>query len=135
MSQKTKVTLTLDSDLVRMAKLNYPNFSGRVNDLLHIDLHAEDEEATLMKEIAKLNDTLEIKKDKLCNVRKKKALLEGDEDSIMSVLSWAMTVYERRGVLGLNVLQKECKNRNVNFDTVKQMLEKEDVAFVNFDGW
>ena len=43
---------------------------------MSIDLHATDEEATLMKEIAKLNDELEIKKDKLCNVRKKKAAVE-----------------------------------------------------------
>ena len=73
MAGKTKVTLTLDQDLVDLAKLQYPNFSGRVNDLLSIDLHGEDEESQLMKEIAKLSDTLEIQKDKLCNVRKKKA--------------------------------------------------------------
>jgi hypothetical protein len=135
MAGKTKVTLTLDQDLVDLAKLQYPNFSGRVNDLLSIDLHGEDEESQLMKEIAKLSDTLEIKKDKLCNVRKKKALVQGSDSAIDSVLSWANVIYQRRGVIGLNILKRECKNRDVSFDNVKNILEKEGVAFVNYDGW
>lgn len=132
MSNKTKVTVTLDTDLVDLAKLSYPNFSGRINELLSIDLHATDEEATLMKEIANLNDELEIKKDKLCNVRKKKAAVEGDESNIKSVLEWATEVYERKGVLGLNLLERECKKKKVSFSNVKNILEQEEVAFVNF---
>ncbi len=132
MSNKTKVTLTLDTDLVDLARICYPNFSGRINELLSIDLHATDEEATLMKEIAKLNDELEIKKDKLCNVRKKKAAVEGDESNIQNVLEWAIDVYERKGVLGLNLLERECKKKKVSFMNVKTILEKEEVAFVNF---
>ena len=131
-NNKTKVTITLDTDLVDLAKISYPNFSGRINELLSIDLHATDEEATLMKEIANLNDELEIKKDKLCNVRKKKAATEGEDSSIQSVLAWATEVYERKGVLGLNLLERECKKKKVSFTHVKTILEQEDVAFINF---
>ena len=96
MSNKTKVTLTLDTDLVDLAKISYPNFSGRMNELLSIDLHAETEESKLMKEIAKLHDELEIKEDKLCDIRKKRSALEGDASNIKEVLSWARNIYERK---------------------------------------
>ena len=131
-SNKTKVTLTLDTDLVDLAKLMYPNFSGRVNELVSIDLHAETEESKLMKEIAKLSDELEIKQDKLCDIRKKRIALEGEASTIKEVLSWARGIYERKGVLGLNILERECKKKKVSFSKIKDILEQEDVAFVNF---
>lgn len=132
MSNKTKVTLTLDTDLVDLAKISYPNFSGRMNELLSIDLHAETEESKLMKEIAKLSDELEIKQDKLCDIRKKRTSLEGDASNIKEVLEWARSIYERKGVLGLNMLERECKKKKVSFSKVMNILEQEDVAFVNF---
>lgn len=131
-SNKTKVTLTLDTDLVDLAKLSYPNFSGRMNELLSIDLHAETEESKLMKEIAKLHDELEIKEDKLCDIRKKRSTLEGEASNIKGVLSWARGIYERKGVIGLNLLERECKKKKVSFSKIKDILEQEDVAFVNF---
>lgn len=131
-SNKTKVTVTLDTDLVDLAKITYPNFSGRLNQLLSIDLHAENEESKLMKEIALLQDELEIKEDKLCDLRKKRAAVEGEASTIKEVLVWARGVYERNGVLGLNMLERECKKKKVSFSKVKDVLEQEDVAFVNF---
>ena len=132
MTNKVKVTLTLDTDLVDLARLQYPNFSGRVNELLSIDLHAETEESQLMKEIASLSDELEIKQDKLCDIRRKRALAEGDASSIQLVLAWAREIYERKGVLGLNILERECNKRKVSFVNIRNILEQEDVAFVNY---
>ncbi|MBE6505616.1 MAG: kinase/pyrophosphorylase [Methanobrevibacter millerae] len=132
MSNKTKVTLTLDTDLVDLAKISYPNFSGRMNELLSIDLHAETEESKLMKEIAKLHDELEIKEDKLCDIRKKRSALEGEASNIKEVLSWARNIYERKGVIGLNMLERECKKQKVSFSKIRDILEQEDVAFVNY---
>lgn len=132
MSNKTKVTVTLDTDLVDLAKISYPNFSGRLNELLSIDLHAETEESKLMKEIAKLHDELEIKEDKLCDIRKKRSTLEGEASNIKEVLSWARNINERKGVLGLNMLERECKKKKVSFSKIKNILEQEDVAFVNY---
>ena len=65
MSNKTKVSLSIDTDLLRLAKSKYPNLSARVNQLLSIDLHAEDEESLLMKDIASLQDELELKMEKM----------------------------------------------------------------------
>lgn len=132
MPEKVKVTVTLDQDLVDLGKVKYKNFSGRVNDLLSIDLNGTDEEAALLQEISKLNEELKIKKDKLCKVRKREALLKGSDEGINNVLEWARDVYSRNGVIGLNMLEKECKSKKVSFDNVKEILEREDVAFVNF---
>ena len=107
MTNKTKVTVTLDTDLVDLARITYPNFSGRLNQLLSIDLHAENEESKLMKEIALLQDELEIKEDKLCDLRKKRFTLEGEASTIKGVLVWARGVYERKGVIGLNMLERQ----------------------------
>lgn len=132
MSNKTKVSLSLDTDLLRLAKIKYPNLSARVNQLLSIDLYAEDEEAVLMKEIASLQDELEVKTEKLYNIRQQQC--EDDNSNLDKVLSWAMDVYERRGVLGLNILERQCKRNKISFVNVKQMLEQEDIAFVKYDG-
>ena len=132
MSKKTKVSLSIDDDLLRLAKIKYPNLSGRVNQLLSIDLHAEDEESMLMKEIASLQDELQVKTEKLCSIRKQQGV--SDTSNLDKVLSWAEEVYMRRGVLGLNVLERQCKKNRVSFVNVKSILEQNDVAFVNFDG-
>ena len=128
---KTKVSLSLDNDILRLAKSKYPNLSARVNQLLSIDLHAEDEEAMLMKEIASLQDELKIKTEKLCSIRQQDGPDTGNQEK---VLSWAKEVYERRGVLGLNLLANQCKKNHVSYANMKCILEQEDVAFVNYDG-
>ena len=132
MSNKTKVSLSLDADLLRLAKSKYPNLSARVNQLLSIDLHAEDEESLLMKDIASLQDELELKMEKLHDIRQQQC--ENDNSNLDKVLSWAEEIYERRGVLGLNVLKRQCNRHKVSFVNVKQILEQEDIAFVNYDG-
>lgn len=132
MSKKTKVSLSIDDDLLRLAKIKYPNLSGRVNQLLSIDLHAEDEESMLMKEIASLQDELKVKTEKLCSIRKQQ--YGNDTEGLDKLLLWAYDVYGRRGVLGLNVLERQCKKYKVSFVTAKNILEKNDVAFVKFDG-
>ena len=129
---KTKVSLSIDTDLLRLAKSKYPNLSARVNQLLSIDLHAEDEESLLMKDIASLQDELELKMEKLQNIRQQGN--DTDDSNLDQVLSWAEEIYERRGVLGLNVLQRQCKRNKVSFVNVKHILEQEDIAFVNYDG-
>lgn len=129
---KTKVSLSIDTDLLRLAKIKYPNLSGRVNQLLSIDLHAEDEESLLMKDIASLQDELELKMEKLHDIRQQGN--DADDSNLDKVLSWAEEIYERRGVLGLNVLKRQCNMHKVSFVNVKNILEQEDIAFVNYDG-
>ena len=132
MSNKTKVSLSIDTDLLCLAKSKYPNLSARVNQLLSIDLHAEDEESLLMKDIASLQDELELKMEKLENIRQQQ--FDDDTTNLDKVLSWAEEIYKRRGVLGLNVLQRQCNRHKVSFVNVKHILEQEDIAFVNYDG-
>ncbi|MBQ2653045.1 MAG: type II toxin-antitoxin system CcdA family antitoxin [Methanobrevibacter sp.] len=132
MSNKTKVSLSIDTDLLILARSKYPNLSARVNQLLSIDLHAEDEESLLMKDIASLQDELELKMEKLQNVRQQH--YNDDTTNLDKVLSWAKEIYERKGVLGLNILQRQCKRHKVSYTNVKNILEQEDIAFINYDG-
>ena len=132
-SEKKCVHLTLDLDVYEDAKLRYPNFSGRVNELLREDLNTSDDEEVLMKEMDELKALYKAKKRKLCKIQENREAQAKDESVINSVLEWAVSVYERRGVLGLNILEKECKRKKVSFENVKEILEREDVAFVNFD--
>lgn len=127
---KTKVSLSIDDDLLQLAKIKYPNLSERVNQLLNIDLHAENEESILMKEIASLQDELEIKISKLEAIRQQD--VDAGDSNLDKVMSWAREVYERKGVLGLNILEHQCKRNKVSYSNVKNILEQEDIAFVNY---
>ena len=132
-SDKKCVHLTLDAEVVDEAKAKYPNFSGRVNELVKADLEFSDDEDVLLKEMEEAKAHYHAAKSKLCKFREKKEAQAKDENVINDVLIWAKEVYERRGVLGLNILERECKKKKVSYDTVKDILEKEDVAFINFD--
>lgn len=133
-SDKKCVHLTLDVQVYEEARLKYPNFSGRVNELVKADLQLSDDEDVLIKEVEDAKAHYHAAKSKLCKYREEKEARAKDESVINEVLTWAKGTYERRGVLGLNILEKECKNKGVSFDNVKAILEKEDIAFVNFDG-
>ena len=132
-SEKKCVHLTLDAEVVDEAKVKYPNFSGRVNELVKADLQFSDDEDVLLKEMEEAKAHYHAAKSKLCKYKQKKQAMAKDENRIKEVLSWARVVYERRGVLGLKVLERECKKKKVSFENIKEILDKEDVAFVNFD--
>lgn len=131
MTDKSRVHLTLDEDIVSQAKMVYPNLSIRVNELLSQDLNSSDEEAKLVEEMEELMSLYNAKKRKLCKIRKQ---LERDGSGVENVLDWAKNVYYRKGVLGLNLLEMECKRHKVSFDEVRNILEQEDVALVKFAG-
>ena len=113
--------------------MKYSNVSGRVNELLKVDLELSDDEDILLKEMEDAKAHYHAAKSKLCKYREKKEAKANDEKVIESVLEWAKTIYERKGVIGLNVLEKECKRKKVSFENVKEILEQEDVAFVQYD--
>ena len=134
MAKKIKVTVTLDEDLNELADMKYPNKSGRINELLKIDLNETDEKAKLINKLQENKKEGRILTKKLCDLQKKEDILMGDKENIESVLDWARETYSRRGVLGLNFLEKECKRKKVDFESIRQKLEDEEVALVDFDG-
>lgn len=134
MARKKCVHITVDEDVWENAKQCLPNISKEVNEFLKDVTHLSDNEDEIIKEMEYHKTRYKLSKRNLCKFREQKALEAKDVSNIDGVLSWAKAVYERRGVLGLNVLEKECKNRGVNFEEVKSILEREDIAFVNFDG-
>lgn len=134
MARKKCVHITIDEDVWQNAKQVLPNISHEVNEFLKDVTHLSDNEDELIKEMEYHKTRYKLSKRNLCKFRENKALKAKDSSNIDSVLNWAKSVYERRGILGLNVLEKECKNRGVDFGEVKHILECEDIAFVNFDG-
>lgn len=134
MARKKCVHITVDEDVWKNAKQFLPNISKEVNEFLKDVTHLSDNEDEIIKEMEYHKTQYKLFKRNLCKFRENKALKAKDSSNIDGVLVWAKTVYERRGVLGLNVLERECKNRGVNFNEVKNILECEDIAFVKFDG-
>ena len=134
MARKKCVHITVDEDVWENAKQALPNVSKEVNEFLKDVTHLCDKEDEIIKEMEYHKTRYKLSKRNLCKFREQKALQAKDTSNIESVLEWAMQVYERRGVLGLNVLEKECKNRGVDFEEVRSILVREDIAFVNFDG-
>lgn len=134
MARKKCVHMTVDEDVWENAKQVLPNVSKEVNEFLKDVCNLSDDEDKIIKDMEYHKTHYKLSKRALCKLREEKALQAKDESSMDSVLKWALMVYERKGVLGLNLLEKECKNRKVDFEAVKNILEREDVAFVNFDG-
>ncbi|WP_458456187.1 hypothetical protein [Methanobrevibacter sp.] len=134
MARKKCVHITVDEEVWENAKQYLPNISKEVNEFLKDVTHLSDNEDEIIKEMEYHKTRYKLSKRNLCKFREQKALQAKDSSNMDNILKWAMTVYERRDVLGLNVLKKECKNRGVDFEEVKSILEREDIAFVNFDG-
>lgn len=130
---KTKITVTIDEDLNELANVQYKNKSDRINELMKIDLYESDEKSKLVEELQKTKQKEKIITKKICELEKQEKVKRGSNNSIESVLKWAKDIYERRGVVGLNLLEKECKRNKVDFSLVRQKLEDEEVALVNYD--
>jgi Arc/MetJ-type ribon-helix-helix transcriptional regulator len=131
---KVKITVTVDRELNEMANMKYKNKSDRINELLKIDLFETDEKAKLIEELSKTKRKEKIITKKLCELEKEEKNLKGNDDNIEKVLEWARNTFNRRGFLGLNYLEKECKSNKVDLVFVKNQLVNEGVEFVNFDG-
>ena len=57
---------------------------------------------------------------------------EAEESSMDKVLNWIRDIYQRKGVVGLNQVEMECKRLHVNYYDVLKILEAEDIATVNY---
>ena len=134
MARKKCVHITVDEDVWENAKQSLPNISKEVNEFLKDVTHLSDSEDEIIKEMEYHKTRYKLSKRNLCKFREQKASQAKDVSNIDNVLVWARSIYMRKGILGLNILKKECKNRGVDFEEVKSILEREDIAFVNFDG-
>ncbi len=129
---KKKIGISIDCDLYEQAKLKYPKISTRINELLAMDLYGSDEKDKLIKE---LND-LKIKErsitKRLCELENEEVRIEQSQSNKELVLQWVADVYGRNGVVPLNKLENECSRNHVNFDEMKNYLEMNEIATVNF---
>lgn len=129
---KKKIGISIDCDLYEQAKLKYPKISTRINELLAMDLYGSDEKDQLIKE---LND-LKIKErsitKRLCELENEEVRIEQSQTNKELVLQWVADVYGRIGVVPLNKLEMECSRNHVNFDEMKNYLEMNEIATVNF---
>lgn len=129
---KKKLSITVDHDLYEAAKTKYGKISPRINELLAMDLYGSDEKDQLVQELHELKIREKAITKKICELEKKEILMHEDESNKEAVLDWVASVYSRNGVIGLNLLEKECKRHHVNFDMIKAYLESEEIATVKF---
>lgn len=129
---KKSFSITVDCDLYEAAKMKYGKISPRINELLAMDLYGSDEKDQLVQELHELKLKEKSITKKICELEKKEIMMHEDEANKEAVLDWVASVYSRNGVIGLNLLEKECKRYNVNFDIIKAYLESEEIATVKF---
>ena len=129
---KQKITITIDCDLYESARNKYSNVSGRINELLAMDLYGNDEQAELVERLHNLQIEEKSIKKRLCELEKEEVKVQAEQSHKDDVLKWAREVYHRNGVIGLNKLEAECKRHHVNFEEIRLYLEAEDIAFVKF---
>ena len=129
---KKKVTITLDCDLYNSAKTKYDNLSGRINELLSMDLYGSDEKAELIERLHELKLEEKSVTKRICELEHEETLVKESKANVETVLKLVYDVYSRKGVIGLNQVEAECKRHNCNFNEIVQILESEDIAMVNY---
>ena len=129
---KQKITITIDCDIYEAAKTKYSNISGRINELLSMDLYGNDEKAELVERLHNLKLEEKSITKRLCELEKQEVKMKAEETNKEAVLSWVTTVYQRNGVVGLNKLEAECKRHGVNVDDIIALMDKSGVVYVNY---
>lgn len=129
---KKKIGISIDCDLYEQAKSKYPKISTRINELLAMDLYGSDEKDKLVQELHDLKIKEKAITKRICELEKEEVKLEQSQSSRDKVLDWVNDIYSRIGVVPLNKLEKECDRNHVNFEEMKNYLEREEIATVNF---
>ena len=126
---KKKITVTIDNDLYVLAKNKYDNLSGRINDLLSIDLHRTTEKDELVEKLHNLHLEERIIEDKLCEIRKREKESKEKESNFDKFMKWAVDIQNRRHEIGLNMVKSECNRLKLDYPSIRQMLIEDP----NFD--
>ena len=129
---KKKIGISIDCDLYEQAKLKYPKISTRINELLAMDLYGSDEKDKLINEVHDLKLREKSITKRICELEKEEVKMEQSRSNKDAVLEWVTEVYSRKGVVPLNKLEMECNRSHVNFDEIKNYLESEEIATVNY---
>ena len=129
---KQKITITIDCDIYEAAKTKYTNISGRINELLSMDLYGNDEKDELIERLHNLKIEEKSITKRLCELEKQEVQLQEEETNKDAVLKWVRDVYQRNGVVGLNKLEAECKRHHVSIDEIKLLMDESGVVYVNF---
>ena len=129
---KKKIGISIDCDLYEQAKLKYPKISTRINELLAMDLYGSDEKDQLIQELHDLKIKEKSITKRICELEKEEVRIEQLQSNKGIVLEWVKDIYSRKGVVPLNKLQNECERHHVNFEEMKNYLEMEEIATVNF---
>ena len=129
---KKKIGISIDCDLYEQAKSKYPKISTRINELLAMDLYGSDEKDKLVQELHDLKIREKSITKRICELEKEEVNFERSQSNKDAVLRWVADIYSRKGVVPLNKLENECDRHSVNFEDMKNYLESEEIAVVNF---
>lgn len=132
MSGKQRIQLTLDCDIVDAAKDRYLSVSNRVNELLAMDMYGSDEKDELVNRLHELKLEEKSITKRICELEKKEVIIQENGSNIQEIMEWINTIYSRKGVVGLNKVEAECKRKHVSFDEIKQILDAEEIAYVKY---
>lgn len=132
MSSKQRIQLTLDCDVVESAKNKYPSVSNRVNELLSMDMYGSDEKDELVNRLHELKLEEKSITKRICELEKEEIRIQENGSNVEEIMAWIRSVYSRNGVIGLNQVREECNRKHVAFDEIKQILDSEEIAYVNF---
>ena len=129
---KQRIQLTLDCDIYDAAKDKYPSISARVNELLAMDMYGSDEKDELVNRLHELKLEEKSITKRICELEKQEVLIQESNSNIQEIMDWILDIYSRNGVVGLNKVKEECTRKHVSFEEIKLILDKEEIAYVNY---
>ena len=131
---KKRIHVTIDCDLYNLAQVKYGHrkISDRINQLLSIDLHQSTEKQELIEKLHELAVEQQAIQDKLCELNQLEKQEQEEESNQDKILNWIRGIYERKGVVGLNLVKAECKRLHVNYYDILRIMEMEEIATINY---
>lgn len=140
MGNKTNITISVDSNLVEMARLRKLNMSQACSDGLRVALQIPNDIQELENEVKSLKGELELKKDRLDIMkqeREERLMARATEENRMeTAINNLMENYvlDRKPVRGKDGLET-IETYQIGMDKIREIANDEDVSYEKLVKW
>lgn len=131
MSKKKTVGITIDPHLWELAKNKLDiSRSQFVENQIKILLDIDDEETTLLKEIEGFQNEINVRKDKICQIRDYKKAENINNKSIEKAMKSLHRLYDNQTKIGINQIEHIAAYNNVESSHLERLCSNEGMVIV-----
>lgn len=119
MTNKKKVNITIDEDIWELAKTKLPTSRSQfIENQIRLALQNESDEAKLIKEISQLQDEINVKQARLCQLREQKRQQNTNTKDNIKIKEILTRFHKARGFVAENQLRQLSKTQDIDYDII-----------------